>query len=241
MTVLSWAEKKRMVIELYKKYTPTKEIARQLNMSLRDVYAIIKEEFGEKKTELTNELKAVRLYIVGKLPVDAAIRLRIPCDESMQYFIKYNDMNHLGEFGNAYHMVKGQGQLKEVLDICEAMKIENLTVKDMVNAYQLSHDLAEMEDRFLTVARDTEVYEGRKNTVLSELDEAETKLTRINSNIVVANTELARIKNTFQNLPDVDEQRYANQNNSNSAPNYNYSNYYPSYYTGYNYGNVRYW
>ena len=72
-------------------------------------------------------------------------------------------------------MVKGQGQLKEVLDICEAMKIESMTVKDMVNAYHMSGELAEMEDRFLVVARDTEVYEGKKNTVLSELEQAETR------------------------------------------------------------------
>jgi hypothetical protein len=229
ITVLSWAEKEKMVIELYKQGVSPKEIARQLHMSLRDVYSIIRKEFGEKKRELTNELKALILYRQGKMPVEVAIKLRITSDEAIQFYIKYKDLIHLGKFGKAYHLVKGQGQLKELLDICEAMKIDNLTVKDMVNAYQLSHDLAEMEDRFLTVANDTVVYEGRKNTTLSELDQAETKLTKINSFIQVGNAELTRIKNSIQ--------AYSNQNQINTNMNYGYSNNNPYYYTGYNYGN----
>jgi len=66
MTIFSWAHKVKMVIKLYKKHTPTKEIASQLNMSLRDVYKIIKKEFGEKDTEQTNELKALKLFRQGK-------------------------------------------------------------------------------------------------------------------------------------------------------------------------------
>ena len=44
-------------------------------------------------------------------------------------------------------MVREKGQLKEVINICEAMTIENMTVKDMVNAYQMTYDLAEREDK----------------------------------------------------------------------------------------------
>ena len=166
MLVLSWTEKEKTVIQRYKKGVSPKDIAHEVKMSLRDVYKIIKKQFGEKKTELTNEVNAVMLYRrqdKDNMPVaEVAIKLRIPPEEAMQYHIKYNDMIHLGEFGKVYHMVKGKGELKGLLDICEAMKIENMTVKDMVSAYQMHGDLAEMEDRFLVVARDTEFYERKK-------------------------------------------------------------------------------
>ena len=119
--------------------------------------------------------------------------MRITSDEAIQFYIKYKDLIYLGKFGNAYKLVKGQGQLKEVLDICEAMKIEKLTVTDMVNAYHLADDLAEMEDRFLTIAKHIEEYQGIKNTMLSEIDGANTELTSIKSEIQVAKAELTRI------------------------------------------------
>ena len=230
---MSLSDREKMVITFLKRKVPPKKIADELGMSLRDVYKIKGKKFGKNKAELTNELKAVKLYTVGKLPVEVAIKLRIPLDEALQYYLKYNDTDfHLGEFGKAYHMVKGQGQLKELLDICEAMKMENMTAKDMVNAYQMHGDLAEMEDRLLVLARETEFYKGKKNIVLSELDQAETKLTRINSNIQVGNAEIARIKNSLQ--------AYNNQNQNNTTyPNQIYPNYYNS---GIKWGaNVRYY
>jgi hypothetical protein len=230
---MSLSEREKMVITLLKQKVPPKKVADQLGMSLRDVYRIKREEFGKDKAELTNELEALMLYSTGKKPVQVAITLRIPSDEAMLYCIKYNNLIHGGEFGNAYQMVKERGQLKELLDICEAMKIERFTVKDMVNASQMSGDLAEMEDRFLVVARDTKFYEDKENTVLRELGQAETKLARINSNIQAANVELARINSNIQ-AANVELARimnsyqvYYNQNNT-TYPNYTYPNYYNS-------------
>src|SRR6476620_5368237 len=116
---MSLSDREKMVIRLLKRKVPPKKIADELGMSLRDVYTIKRMKFWENKAEitneLTNELKALKLYSTGKRPVEVAITLRITSDEAMQYYIKYNDMIHLGEFGNAYHMVKEQGQLKEVI------------------------------------------------------------------------------------------------------------------------------
>lgn len=234
MTVLSWAEKEKMVIELYKQGVSPKEIAHRLHLSLRDVYKIIKREFGEKKTELTNELKALILYRMGKKPVEVAIKLRIPSEESMQYYIQYKDLINLGNFGIAYKMVKEK--LKEILIICEAMQRKEVTIGDIIRGFHFADELPEIESMHSAFTRtigalreelDIMVFEKQQanNQLNSLIQQAESKLTSINSNIQVGNAELVRIKNSLQ--------AYNNQNQNNT-------NYY-NYNAGYSNGTVRYW
>ncbi len=122
MSLLTWSEKEKMVIELQKQGISPKEIARQLHMSLRDVYKILKKEFGEKERELTTELQAIKLYKQKKYPVEVSLKLRIPPEEAIRYYIKYKDMIYLGKIGENYKVMKGK--LKEISLICDAMRRE---------------------------------------------------------------------------------------------------------------------
>ncbi len=173
MTIFSWVHKVKMVIKLYKKHTPTKEIASQLNMSLRDVYKIIKKEFGEKDTEQTNELKALKLFRQGKRAVEVAIALRIPSEEAMQYCIKYNDLVWLGNFQTHYKRVKGN--LKELLEIAHAMREGVLTAGELVQAANMTDTLVEMQSHHLSLSNVVAVLEERKSKLDFEIELLEIK------------------------------------------------------------------
>jgi chaperonin cofactor prefoldin len=239
MTVLSWAEKEKMVIELYKQGVSPKEIAHRLHMSLRDVYKIIKREFGEKKTELTNELKALILYRMGKKPVEVAIKLRIPSEESMQYYIQYKDLINLGNFRIAYKMVKEK--LKEILIICEAMQRKEVTIGDIIRGFHFADELPEMESMHSAFTRTINGLREELDFVISEKQQANNQLQEVNSFIQQAQARLSSIITQRQNaeaeLARINQSfNYQSQNN-----NANYTNNNPYYNTGYNYGNVRYW
>jgi len=99
MNTVRLSEKDKMVIELYKQGTSPKEIAHRIHISLRDVYIIIKKEYGQKETEQTSELRAVKLFDIGKTPVEVVLELNLPSEEVTQYYLKFLDLTYLGKFG----------------------------------------------------------------------------------------------------------------------------------------------
>lgn len=229
MTVLSWAEKEKMVIELYKQGVFPKEIAHRLRMSLRDIYRILKPELGKKKTELTNELK---LYSIGKRPVEVAIKLRLMSEEASETFIKYKELTYLGEFGKAYARIKGK--IPEVLTICEAIQRKEITIDNIIRGFHFADELPEMESMHSAFTRTIAGFREELDFVISEklqachqlrevnslIQQAQARLSSIISQKQNAEAELARIKNSLQ--------AYNNQNQNNSKfPNYGYSNNYP--------------
>src|SRR5262245_8801490 len=135
MSQLAWAERERLVIGMHKKGTPAKEIARQLKMSLRDIYKIINKHFASKQKELTEEHQAVILFMKQEstnIPA-VAIKLRIPIDAARRYYSNYIESLYLGKFGQNYGAM--QGYLKELAEICKVMKNAGLNVKEVIDEY----------------------------------------------------------------------------------------------------------
>ena len=63
--MLTRDEKKKLVIELYKKGTPWEEISDKVNMSNREISEIIKE-YDPNKRKLSPRTKALNLFARGK-------------------------------------------------------------------------------------------------------------------------------------------------------------------------------
>lgn len=180
-----------MVIELCKQGVSPKEIAHQIHISLRDVYRIIKKEYGEKETEQTNELRAIKLFDSGKTPVEAVKELSLPSEEVTQYYLKFLDLTYLGKFGNDYEMVKEN--LKDVLVVCELMKEVGMKQNDLINAAYMVPEIAEMEIRHSSLidliskshTEYTEI-EAKKSLAEDSLREAEDNLAKIKFDIEMA-------------------------------------------------------
>lgn len=233
MTMLDLTEREKMVIELYKKGITPKEIAHQLKMSLRDVYKIIKKEFGENKKELTTELKAIKLYRQKKYPVEVALTLRIAPEEATESYIKYKDLTYLGRFGDWYGRMKGK--MREVLMICDAMQRKEVSIDDIVRGFYLADELPEMESTHSAFSRTIDGFREELDSIVSEkeqannhlqevyslLQQAEARLAGVNSQRQNAQAELTRILNTCQNYTAYYNANYPNYYNYFYTPNNN--------------------
>jgi hypothetical protein len=94
-------EKEQYVIQLYKENKSTREIAKLMRMSFRDIGAVIKkaklEADGERgQLEEDDDIKskskttqAIKLFSELKTPVDVAIALDLPADQVLSIYREY--------------------------------------------------------------------------------------------------------------------------------------------------------
>jgi len=223
--MINWAERERLVIEILEKGIPPKEIARQLKMSLRDVYKIRDKHCGyNEKKPLTTEHQAIMLIDKGKKPTEVAIELRISIDESIRYYNKYMDALHLGRFGKDY--VRMKGYINEIEEISIGIKHAGMSVKELVTEFQLDRDLGQMEERHLYLLKGIEDAENKKETLQNSIQGLESKLKQLDEEIGAAEHRLV-VANDFLN--------YSKPNN---GYNYNYSQ---NQFAGNNQNYYRYW
>jgi hypothetical protein len=147
MSQLDWAQREKIVIGFYKKGVSPKEIAHQLEMSLRDLFKVVNKTFGTKEKEITTEHQAIILSKKGKRPTDVAIKLRISLDKACRYYGKCKESFYLGKFGQDHNYI--QGYMPQLLEICEVMKNAGLNMKEVLDeskAYMsMTRDLGELE------------------------------------------------------------------------------------------------
>lgn len=139
-------------------------------MSLRDVCRIINKHIGDnKKKELTTEHKAIISFNKGMKPTDVALKLRITLEEACRLYHKYEDALYLGKFGEEYSNIRGY--VKELTEICYALRNGYLNIKQLVDEYHLARDLGEMEERHLYLMSSTQEFETRKSELESDVRE----------------------------------------------------------------------
>ena len=81
--VLTREEKERLVLDLYNRRTPIREIAREARMSFRDIGRIIDKKEKEKEAmegqvqKITQSTQAYKLFSDGSTPEEVAIALNL--------------------------------------------------------------------------------------------------------------------------------------------------------------------
>jgi DNA-binding CsgD family transcriptional regulator len=94
------------VLELYDQGKNTREIAKELRMSLRDISFILKKgqanhgiatikDNNNWSHSIEKATQAYRLFSEGKKPVEVAIQLNLSEKEATRYFTEYWKLKHL--------------------------------------------------------------------------------------------------------------------------------------------------
>lgn len=80
-----------MVIKLYEEGETTREIAKEVRISIRDVGIILKEYNKEPEPEKpkSNRARAIQMFSEGKQPVDVITTLDLRYEEVIQYYNEY--------------------------------------------------------------------------------------------------------------------------------------------------------
>src|SRR6185437_4323274 len=131
------------VLELYDQGKNTREIAKELRMSLRDIGFILKKgqanhgivtiDDGINKNNNSNNNKpasekatqAYKLFSEGKTPVDVAIQLSLSEKEATRYYTEYWRLKRLYGLYQIYQ--ESKGNLSYILKLCRIAKRQGIT------------------------------------------------------------------------------------------------------------------
>jgi hypothetical protein len=169
--VLTKKQKKELVIKLYEEGKTTREIAKIVKISLRDIGIILREynKEPEPKPQKSDHAKAFQLFSIGKTPTQVSIIVDLSYEAVNRWYFEYLSLNNMSDFVNLLRYY--QGFLPFFIDIAEKMKRGEL-FKEEVNyllanmiscrASQLSKQRLEHEVRCLELKKMSEEEEIRR-------------------------------------------------------------------------------
>ena len=133
-----YIERERHVIELYNEGKTTRDIAKELRMSLRDISSILRknqvshglpfpiiDNNNNNKSPNQKSTQAYKLYSEGKKPVEVAIELGLSEKEVTRYYTEYWRLTHLYKLHSISKEVKGD--LSPILKLYRLLKREGIT------------------------------------------------------------------------------------------------------------------
>jgi hypothetical protein len=134
MSLGRW-KKEQLVIDLYKQGKTSKEIAKSVHMSFRDIGAIVHEQ--EKKQEVKEvqaqqqylSSQAYRLFSKGKTPVQVSIELSLRQPDVTILYAEYCKLSQLENLSRIYGELKGD--IEPFLKLYRLTKDAGMSVQDV--------------------------------------------------------------------------------------------------------------
>jgi hypothetical protein len=129
--VLTKKEKKKLVIEMYENGKTTRQIAKELRMSLRDIGIILREynKEPEPNPAKSDHAKAFQLFSKGKDLIQVSIALDLPFDSIRRYFFEFLELRGMIDFVNI--LKEYPNFIPFFIQIAEKMKYEGLFTEDI--------------------------------------------------------------------------------------------------------------
>lgn len=120
--LLNRNQKKDLVIKLYEDGKTTRDIAKEVRISLRDIGAILKEHNKEPEPEKTksNRARAFEFFMQGKDTIEVLTLLDLEYYEVRRYYGEYLSLKNMTEFIDFYN--KNQRFIPFLLKIIEKIK-----------------------------------------------------------------------------------------------------------------------
>jgi hypothetical protein len=140
------AEKEQYVIRLYQENKSTREIAKLMHMSFRDIGSIIKKvklEVGGGKGPLevddikskSKTTQALKLFSELESPVEVAIALDLPVDQVRTIYREYWELDGMHRLAQIYEEAKYD--VHDLLRLHKMVKDRGMEKQDIINVLDL--------------------------------------------------------------------------------------------------------
>ncbi len=165
--------KKELVIKLYEEGKTTREIAKIVRISFRDIGIIFREYNKEPapKPPKSDYVQAYQLFAKGKHLIQVFIALDRPFDHVRQYFIEYLELKGMFDFVNV--LKNYPSFIRFFVQIAEKMKYGglfkediNVLVASLVAPISIRHRKEALED-------EVRVLESKKMSMEEEITRLE--------------------------------------------------------------------
>jgi hypothetical protein len=186
-----YRERERRVLELYDQGKSTREIAKELRMSLRDIGFILKKgqvnhgivtitdngnnsNCSNNNNKPSNEkaTQAYKLFSEGNKPVEVAIQLNLSEKEVTRYFTEYWRLKGLYGLYDIYQ--ESKGNLSYILKLCRAAKRQGITADNIewfVNMVNIgTYNIPDLQKQYAKLQDEVQIIDHQKVMSKAELD-----------------------------------------------------------------------
>jgi hypothetical protein len=174
-------EKGQYVIQLYKENRSTREIAKVMHMSFRDIGSITKkvklEADGERgRREEDDDIKskskttqAIKLFSELESPVEVAIALDLPTDQARAIYQEYWRLDGMYRLAQIYDEAKYD--LHDLLRLHRIVKGLGMEKQDIINVLDLVkyNQLRTLQSKAESLRNDTDMLEMEKTKSLCHI------------------------------------------------------------------------
>jgi DNA-binding CsgD family transcriptional regulator len=185
-------EREGRVLGLYDQGKSTREIAKELRMSLRDIGFILKKgqvnhgiaatimnngnnsNSNNNNNKLANEkaTSAYKLFSEGKTPVEAAIQLNLSEKEATRYYTEYWRLKRLYSLYHIYQ--ESKGNLSYILKLCRLAKRQGITADNIewfVNMVNIgTYNIPDLQKQYAKLQDEVQVIDHQRVVSKAELD-----------------------------------------------------------------------
>jgi hypothetical protein len=156
-------ERRKYVIELYKKNYKNREIAKELRISSRDITKILNEDKKEEKEAIEKEVKekeekekkrlfsstrseALKLYKKGTNLLDVAIELNISAEEAKTFYREYCSFTYPPQFVQLYTELDNNNSFKRFTDLFHLIKEKGLSIEEAHEGIGMIEDVSLLKE-----------------------------------------------------------------------------------------------
>ena len=220
-------ERKGRVLELYDQGKSTREIAKELRMSLRDIGFILKKgqvnhgiatimddgNNSNSNNKPANEkaTQAYKLFTEGKKPVEVAIQLNLSEKEATRYYTEYWRLKHLYSLYDIYQ--ESKGNLSYILKLCRLAKRQGITADNIewfINMVNIgTYNIPELQKQYAKLQDEVQVIDHQKVVSKAELDNMNNQISilrrtmyQLSATCNDKRNEIAYLKNQIQVLEE---------------------------------------
>jgi hypothetical protein len=176
-------EREGRVLELYDHGKNTREIAKELRMSLRDIGFILKKgqvnhgiatikDNNNWSHSIEKATQAYKFFSEGKKPVEVAIQLSLSEKEVTKYYTEYWKLKRLYSLYHIYQ--ESMGNLSYFLKLCRLAKRHGVTTDNiewfvsMVNIG--TYNIPDLQKQYAKLQDEVQVIDHQKVVSKAELD-----------------------------------------------------------------------
>jgi DNA-binding CsgD family transcriptional regulator len=187
-------ERETKVLELYNEGKTTREIAKELRISLRDISHILKKhgvnhgitsiDDNNKKSHSNNEkaTQAYKLFSEGKKPVEVAILLALSERQATKYYTEYWRLKRLYKLHFIYK--KSKSNLSTFLRLYRLVKRLGIRIKDLewfVSMVEIgTYKIPEIQNQYTKIKNELEDIDYKKTMAKYELQNINNHITILN-------------------------------------------------------------
>ena len=205
-------EKEQYVIQLYKENKSTREIAKLVHMSFRNIGAIIKkakfEADGERRPlkedddikSKSKTTQAIKLFSELKSPVEVAIALDLPANQVRAIYREYWELE--GMHGLAQIHEEAKYDLDDLLRLHRIVQALRMEKHDIISAFELikHNQLQTLQWKAAYLRSEINKLEWKKRNSTYHLSNLERTVNKYEEALAQKRAEMARLNRETRKL-----------------------------------------